>query len=141
MTRFLTAADPETVIRGLTYGADVTYRVRALGDGVSYADSDWSAEKTFNVCPMDVNNDGDISGADRILLVSSWLTEEGDDDYRRYADIDGNGDVASTDLAYLSYNWLGEPSDDDLVYPGPLAADAVFADYQSGDLDVDLDVF
>ncbi|MCR5359700.1 MAG: hypothetical protein K6E55_07450, partial [Thermoguttaceae bacterium] len=41
------------VITGLTYGADVAYRVRALGTG-SYTDSAWSAVKTFNVCPMDV---------------------------------------------------------------------------------------
>ena len=53
----VTVTDPEAVIRGLTYGADVTYRVRALGDGVSYTDSDWSASKTFRVCPMDINND------------------------------------------------------------------------------------
>ena len=129
------------MITGLAYGADVTYRVRALGTG-SYTDSDWSAAKTFNVCPMDINNDGDISGSDRNLLASSWLAEEGDDEYQYYADINGDGDISGADRNFVSNNWLGEAGDDDLTYPRALpAADAVFAAYEAGDLDVDFDVF
>ena len=56
----------------------MSYRVRALGTG-SYANSDWSAVKTFNVCPMDINNDGDVGGLDRNILAVSWGSEEGDD--------------------------------------------------------------
>ena len=135
------ASDVSTVITGLAYGADVTYRVRALGTG-SYTDSDWSAAKTFNVCPMDINNDGDISGSDRNLLASSWLAEEGDDEYQYYADINGDGDISGADRNFVSNNWLGEAGDDDLTYPRALpAADAVFAAYEAGDLDVDFDVF
>ena len=136
-----TVTDSEAVIEGLTYGSDVTYRVRALGDGVSYTDSDWSTVKTFNVCPMDINNDDDISGADRNLLANSWLSEEGDEEYQYYADINGDGDVSGADRNYLSGNWLAESGDEDLTYPRPVRADAVFAAYESGDLDVDFDVF
>ncbi|MBR2694066.1 MAG: hypothetical protein IKE69_07605 [Thermoguttaceae bacterium] len=137
----VSVTDAYAVINGLAYGTDVTYRVRALGDGVSYTDSEWSASKTFNVCPMDINNDGDISGSDRNLLASSWLSEEGDDEYQYYADINGDGDVSGADRNFISNNWLGEAGDDDLTYPRPLAADAVFAAYEAGDLDVDFDVF
>ena len=133
--------DAYAVITGLVYGTDVTYQVRALGDGVSYTDSEWSASKTFNVCPMDINNDGDISGSDRNLLASSWLSEEGDDEYQYYADINGDGDVSGADRNFISNNWLAEAGDEDLTYPRPLAADAVFAAYEAGDLDVDFGVF
>ena len=129
------------VISGLTYGLDVDYKVRALGDGTSYADSDWSAVKTFNVCPMDINNDEDISGGDRTLLAASWLAEEDDDNYRPYADINGDGDVGGADRAYLSNNWLGEAGDDDLQYPPAKAANAFFAEFASADLDADLGIF
>ena len=133
-------AETSAVVKGLTYGTDVIYRVRALGSG-SYTDSDWSTSKTFNVCPMDINNDGDISGGDRTLLANSWLAEEGDDEYRYYADINGDGDVGGADRAYLSNNWLGETGDDDLQYPPAKRADAFFAEFASADLDVDLNAF
>ena len=128
-------------IHGLTYGADVTYRVRALGDGVSYTDSDWSRTKTFNVCPMDINNDGDIGGLDRNILAVSWGTEEGDDEYQYYADINADGDIGGLDRNFLGSNWGAEAGDEDLTYPRPVRADAVFAAYEAGDLDVDFDVF
>ena len=95
----------------------------------------------FNVCPMDVNNDGDISGGDRQILSGAWLTEEGDEGYQYYADINADGDISNGDKAFLSNNWLGSADDDDLVYPKALRADAVFAAYEAGDLDVDFDVF
>ena len=134
-------SEANALITGLSYGADVAYRVRALGTG-SYADSDWSTSKTFNVCPMDINNDGDIGGLDRNILAVSWGAEEGDDEYRYYADINADGDVGGLDRNFLGSNWGGEAGDDDLTYPRPVrAADAVFADYASADLDADLDIF
>ena len=135
------AAETSAIVRGLTYGTDVTYRVRALGDGAAYTDSDWSAVKTFNVCPMDINNDEDISGGDRTLLAQSWLAEEGDDEYRCYADINGDGDIGGADRAYLANNWLMEAGDEDLQYPPARRADAFFAEFASADLDADLGVF
>ncbi|MBQ3389121.1 MAG: hypothetical protein IJG60_07910 [Thermoguttaceae bacterium] len=139
----VSAAEASAVVRGLTYGASVTYRVRALGDGVSYTDSDWSATKTFYVCPMDINNDDDISGGDRTLLAQAWLTEEDEEGYLYYADINGDGDVGGADRAYLSNNWLLSVEDDaeDLQYPPARRADAFFADFASADLDVDLGAF
>ena len=136
------AAGTDAVVRGLSYGADVTYRVRALGDGVSYTDSEWSRAKTFNVCPMDINNDGDIGGLDRNILATSWGTEEGDDGYRYYADINADGDIGGLDRNFLGSNWGAEAGDDDLSYPRPVrAADAVFAAYEPGDPNADFGVF
>jgi hypothetical protein len=136
----LETTETDAVVLGLTYGTDMTYRVRALGTG-SYTDSDWSPSKTFNVCPMDINNDGDISGGDRALLSSAWLAEEGDDEYRIYCDINGDGDISNGDRVFISRNWLSEAGDADLTYPPALQADAVFAEFASADLDVDLSVF
>ena len=137
----VSASGLSAVITGLTYGADVTYRVRALGTG-SYTDSDWSRTKTFNVCPMDINGDGDIAGSDRTIMATSWLAEEGEEGYQYYADINGDGEVSNTDRPFIGQNWNKEAGDDDLVYPRALrAADAAFASYEAGDLDVDIDVF
>ena len=120
------------------YGADIRYRVRALGAG-DYSDSDWSAVSTFRVCPMDINGDGDISGIDRTILIGSWLTEEGDERYRYYADVNGDGDVGGVDGAYLTANWLKDAGDDDLVYPPAKSAlDEIFAGEFDDRLDVDL---
>ena len=140
-SRTISASGLSAVITGLTYGADVTYRVRALGEG-SYTDSDWSRTKTFNVCPMDIDGNGDISGSDRTLLGKSWMAEEGDDDYQYYADIDGNDEVSGSDRTFMGRNWMKEEGDDDLVYPRALrAADAAFAGYEAGDFGFDSDVF
>ena len=136
------ATEANAVVTGLNYGDTVFYRVRALGKSARYDDSPWSEIKTFAVCPMDINGDGDITGVDRTIMISSWLTEEGDDDYRYCADINGDGDVSGSDLVFLSNNWLCEVGVDDLVYPRPLAAaDTVFAEFASAELDVDPDVF
>ncbi len=131
------AADTSAVVTGLTYGADVAYRVRALGEG-SYADSDWSDTKTFNVCPMDINGDGDISGGDRTYLAKAWLSEEGDDAYQYACDINADGDISNGDRTYLSSNWLAESGDDDLTYPQAAAAKLADAAFASIDLEVDL---
>lgn len=110
------------VVMAYTYGSAMTYRVRAVGRGI-YGDSDWSAEKTFAVCPMDINNDGDISGGDRALLAMAWLAEEGDDEYRYYCDINADGDVSNGDRTFLVANWLGTAGDSDLVCPRAFLAD------------------
>ena len=138
----VSASGTSAVVTGLTYGAAMRYRVRALGTG-SYTDSDWSAVKTFSVCPMDINGDGDISGGDRTLLGNSWLAEEGEDEFRYYCDITGDGDIGGADRVYLSNNWLLNVEDDadDLQYPLAKASDAVFAEFASADLDTDLGVF
>ena len=137
------ATGTAAVVTGLEYGRDVQYRVRALGTDL-YSDSDWSGIKVFNVCPMDINGDGDIGGGDRAILAQSWLSEAGDDEYIPAADINGNVDVSGVDRQYLSMNWLGEADDGDLVYPAPFAAanlDAVFESLDADDLGVDFNVF
>ncbi|MBO7725756.1 MAG: hypothetical protein J6S40_04755, partial [Thermoguttaceae bacterium] len=122
-------------------GADVAYRVRALGTG-SYTDSAWSGTKTFNVCPMDVNGDGDISGGDRSIVALMWLAEDGDDNYQSYADINGDGEISNTDRPFIGGNWTKEAGDADLLYPRALrAADTAFAEYASAEPDADSDLF
>ena len=133
-------AETSAVVSGLDYGADVIYQVRAFGAGGSEC-SEWSEAKSFCVCPMDINGDGDISGSDRALLASVWLSEEGDEEFLACADIDGDGDVSNRDRTFLSENWLGETGDDDLHYPGARAADAALAEFASADPDFGLDLF
>ena len=87
------------------------------------------------------HNDGDIGGLDRNILAVSWGTEEGDDEYQYYADINADGDIGGLDRNFLGSNWGAEAGDEDLTYPRPVRADAVFAAYESGDLDIDFDVF
>ena len=133
-------AETAVVVGGLTYGADVTYRVRALGTG-PFENSEWSAAASFTVCPMDINGDGDISGSDRTILAGAWLAEAGDEAYRPYADVNGDGDISGADRAYISGNWLAEAGDDGLNYPRAAAADVALAEYAPGELDADRDVF
>ncbi|MBQ6158273.1 MAG: right-handed parallel beta-helix repeat-containing protein [Thermoguttaceae bacterium] len=137
----LSTNDTSLVISGLAYGKDVRYKVRAIADNVHFTDSDWSAVKSFNVCPMDINNDGDISGVDRVILASAWGSEAGENAYILAADINGDGDVSGVDRNFLGSNWGAEAGDDDLAYPAPRAADFIFAGFESGYLDIELDVF
>lgn len=132
--------ETSAIVTGLTYGDVISYRVRALGEGV-FIDSDWSEIKSFAVCPMDINNDYAIAGADRRLVSASWLSEEGDDSYRYYADINADGDISNADRAYLTNNWLKDVGEDELNYPKPATADMVFAEFASADFGADLDVF
>ena len=138
----VSTSDTAAVVTGLIYGQNVRYRVRTLGTG-SYTGSDWSAVKVFNVCPVDINGDGDMTGGDRVILVESWLSAEGEDGFIPAADINGDGDVTGADRAFLSNNWLLNVEDDadDLVYPPAKCTDAVFNEFASADLDVDLDLF
>ena len=88
---------------------------------------------------MDINGDGSIGGLDRVFLSFSWLSEEGDDSYRYYADINADGDVTGIDYAFIRANWLKEAEDSDLVYPPAKAAlDEVFAREVDDLLDVGL---
>ena len=133
-------SENNVIITKLNYGEDITYCVRALRNGL-FLTSDWSAEKTFNVCPMDINNDGDISGPDRALMASAWGAEIGDEKYRIYADINGDGDISGPDRTILGANWGYESDDPNLLYPRPVAADLVFAEFESADIDFDADAF
>ena len=138
----VSTADTAAVVTGLTYGQDVRYRVRALGTG-AYTNSDWSTVKVFNVCPMDVDGDGDVTGGDRVILVESWLSNEEEDEFVPAADINGDGDVTGADRSFLVSNWLLNVEDDadGLVYPPAMCADAVFDEFASADLDAGLDLF
>lgn len=136
----LQTSETAAVITGLTYGDRMTYRVRALGSG-SYTDSAWGDSAAFNVCPMDVDGDGDVTGGDRSHVVEAWLSGEGDDNFRYYADIDADGDVTGGDYAYLTVNWLLGADSDSLVFPPSLCADSVFEEFASADLAVDLGIF
>ena len=120
------------IVTNLPYGANIAYRVRALGTEL-YADSEWSSSRTFNVCPMDINGDGDISGVDRVFLISHWLSEEGDDNFRPYCDINGDGNISNPDLLYIIANWLAEAGHHNLIYPPPLVADMIFSGYDSSE--------
>ncbi|MBQ3387726.1 MAG: hypothetical protein IJG60_00765, partial [Thermoguttaceae bacterium] len=79
----------------------------------------------------------------RTLLAQAWLSEEGEEEYRYYADVNGDGDIGGADRAYLANNWLLNVYDDadDLQYPPARRADAFFAEFASADLDVDLGAF
>jgi len=135
----VTATDTTTVVTGLTYGANVTYKVRAIvGDLVS----DWSNEITLNVCPMDIDGDGTIGPADLALFRAAYLSSVGDDNWNPAADIDGDGIVGPGDYSYLRKNYLMDAGDEDLVYPAALAElDAAFESLETDDLSVDFDVF
>ena len=128
------------VATGLPYGADVTYKVRALAGGGIV--SPWSNEKSFYVCPADINNDGDVTGVDRTFLALCWLSSENDEEFIPACDIDGDGDITIADRAFLVANWLYSIDDDlgDFVYPPTkslLSEDAPFETL----LDPDIAVF
>ena len=141
-TNWISVPTTETsaVVGGLTYGIEMIYRVRALGSG-SFENSAWSPVKVFSVCPMDINGDGDISGADRTVLAGVWLAEEGDENFLAAADINGDGEITGADRSFLSGNWLNEAGEDEMFFPRPKAADAAFAGYEQGGLDVGGDLF
>ena len=139
---WISVITPETsaVITGLTYGDEVSYRVRALGEG-SFTDSDWSVVKTFGVCPMDIDGDDFIGPGDNAILSAAWFLTEEDASWEEWCDIDGDGFIGPGDYSYLSSNWFLETGDADLIYPAPKAADIVFSEFASAGLSVDLDVF
>ena len=61
---------------------------------------------------------------------------------KKAGDINGDGDLTGFDRNLLSSNWGLEADDEDLLYPRPrTASDAVFDAYDSGDIEVDLNLF
>ena len=116
----VTTTGTSTLITGLSYGKNISYRIRALGEGL-YSDSEWTGAKPFFVCPMDINGDGDISNFDYALLASAWLSDEEDDDYLIFCDINADGSIANTDRAFLISNWLLDAEDAE-IYPQALAS-------------------
>lgn len=133
----VTTFDTAAQINGLTYGADIQYKVRALTGTQTSA---WSKVKTFKVCPMDINNDGDIAGADRSYLANSWLSSEGDEEFVYFCDINGDGDIAGADRSFIATNWLLETDDEDIIYPNLKAADTAITEYIS-EFGIDLNTF
>ena len=116
----VTTTGTSMLITGLTYGKNVLYRIRALGEGL-YSDSEWTGTKTFLVCPMDINGNGDISNVDYVFLASAWLTDEEDDDYLIFCDINADGNIANIDRAFLISNWFLDAEDAE-IYPPALAS-------------------
>ncbi len=108
--------EDHAVVANLAYGTNVTYRVRALGDAI-YGSSAWSAAKSFNVCPMDIDEDGLIGPDDYALLSSAWFSAEDGANWNPCRDIDGDGFVGPGDFSYLSSNWLKDTGDEGLSYP------------------------
>lgn len=135
-------ADVSLTIDGFDYGSQPIFKVRALGDGVQYADSVYSETVQKWVCPMDINGDGEIGGLDRTYFAKAWLSSEGDENWDVRCDFDGDGEITGKDRTYLSTNWMKEMGDDDIVYPPKRAdlVDTAFADLLD-DLAEDLSVF
>ena len=102
--------DTSLTISGLTYGANVTYKVKSAG-------GDWSDTVTLNVCPMDINGDGSIDQADYSIFKAAYFSEEGDENWNPAADIDGDGFVGPADYSFLRKNFMKEVGDDDIYYP------------------------
>ena len=121
------AAENSFVFTGLTYGATVYYRVKALGDSISYTDSDFFAVVSAVVCPMDLDGDGRVGPSDRNTLSAAWFTRSGNPRWDSRADIDADGLVGPVDRNYLSMNWLKSSASAALTYPAA-KADAVFAE-------------
>ena len=143
------AGSVSTVITGLTYGNLEYYKVRALGDGVSYANSDWSAAKSLRVCPMSIIGGRIIGSADFTALSSNWMKRKSNPAFDPRCDINGSGMVDSTDFLFLSQNWMKQTTSTSLVYPSypASASEAAFSGtaydlFEPGDaLDSNLGVF
>ena len=109
-------------LTGLDYGAQVTARVLALGDGEVYYDSDYSQSVSLRVCPMDIDGGGSVGPSDYTLLSAAWLSSEGDSNWAPRCDINGDGWVGTSDYLFLVSNWGKRASASDLEYPSPVAA-------------------
>lgn len=118
----MTTLNTSTTVLGLSYGAVVNYRVRALGDGIHYADSEWSAVKSLRVCPMDIDSDGFIGVNDYTLLSSHWLTNPASSNWDCRCDIDGDNFTGPGDWSFLMSNWFKSSDSTPLYYP-PARAD------------------
>ena len=144
----IAASDTFVTVTGLAYGNQVAFKVKALGDGSSYSDSEFSESVTKYVCPMDIDSDGRIGPADRSTLSSAWFTRSSSAAWDLRADIDADGFVGPVDRNFLSLNWMKSAASESLVYP-EAKADAVFEeiaddgeiDFCVPTLDVDFDLF
>ncbi len=125
------------VVTGLTYGDQVYYKVKALGDDSSTTDSDWSIEKSLYVCPMDINGDKIISGADLTALSKAYFSRPTSANWDSRADIDGSGMVNGSDLTWLSSNWLKRVTATDLSYPPEKALWSDVSEITDDSLDLD----
>ena len=121
----------------MTYGDLVYYKVKALGDGVSYSDSDWSEAKSLYVCPMDVNGDKIVSGSDLTILSKAWFARPTSANWDARADIDGSNMVNSSDMTFLSTNWLKRPTSAGLSYPAEKAEVFATTDFAEDALELD----
>ncbi len=104
-------------IKKLPYGAEVLYRVRALGDGISTKTSSWSETKRLRVNPSDIDGDGFIGPGDFALLSAAWFASDGDGNYDPRPDVDGDGFAGPGDFTYLSANWFKDSDSEDSFYP------------------------
>ena len=103
--------------QNLPYGAQVLYRIRALGDGVSTSTSPWSAEKSLLVNPSDIDGDGFVGPGDFALLSAAWFASDGSGNWDPRFDVDGDGFVGPGDFTYISANWFKDSQSADLRYP------------------------
>ena len=114
-----TAETPGYTIKNLPYGAEILYRVRALGDGVRSAASEWSAVRQLWANPSDIDGDGFIGPGDFARISAAWFAISGDANYDPQLDIDGDGFIGPGDFTYLSANWFKSAGDQDLFFPAP----------------------
>ncbi|MCR5358425.1 MAG: fibronectin type III domain-containing protein [Thermoguttaceae bacterium] len=109
-------------VTGLAYGETYYFKVMALGDGVTYANSDYSASVAGLVCPVDIDGDGFIGPGDNSILSAAWFTLEGSGNWDERCDIDGDGFIGPGDRSFLSVNWFKTTDQGTIVYPPALAA-------------------
>ena len=114
------AAENSCMVTGLVCGATTYYRVKALGNGMQYADSAYSAAVGKIVCPVDIDSDGRIGPSDMSCLSKAWFTRPASGRWDLRCDIDGNGTVGPSDMTYLSVSWL-KKSSAVTVYPAAAA--------------------
>lgn len=125
-------------ITGLTYGQTYYFRVKALGNGVNWTDSDFSATVTGLVCPIDIDGDGFIGPGDYGFLSANWFISEGSANWDERCDIDGDGFIGPGDYGFLSVNWFQMADSPSIVYPPALAA-AVSSEDIFASLDAELE--
>ena len=109
-------------VTGLAYGETYYFKVMAMGDDVTYENSDFSASVASLVCPVDIDGDGFIGPGDSAFLSGAWFTFEGGPNWNEQYDIDGDGFIGPGDSSFLSANWFKTTDDPTFVYPSPLAA-------------------
>ena len=61
--------------------------------------------------PIDINNDGLVSGSDLTLLSKAWISKAGNPRWNSACDIDRDGVVGPGDMTLLSMNWLKKGTD------------------------------